>query len=424
MSQSANNNDSIKTVDLSDLNMDDMNDSVDPCPRRCGVEYVASPEITAEPSDDEPCKFQIGDHIYQWCSLMGIPNVFNHHAVVMDVYRDDTSREWILMIADFSNEAEISRDSTNSSSGPTGKKSLCSPHSGSKKAGRIRTYLCPESQSQKWHKVQYEASWWKRHLYRSGTCTAVQSDAPGLVRARVQFLLENQADLLPEYDAVKSNCECVAVWCKTGTWATLQAADWLALTAAGQVKSAVTVAGAVAGAQVSVPAAGLWGWLGYTTQVSLISMHPLLLPAIAAYGVVSAGAPALILAKARQHWKQVTVDLNTGFWEDAINKPEIFVDCITYWSAQYEPQLAIEAKELKEEDINHAKVMTVLVRQAQPAEGLFKVGEALASPEDLGPGDLFEPSNKPPIGGQSAHQSSGQASVECLTGPWPVVPLS
>jgi hypothetical protein len=95
------------------------------------------------------------------------------------------------------------------------------------------------------------------HLFRRpGTYTAARSAPAGWVLARVEFLRLNP-DVLPSYHGVTSNAECVAVWCKTGTWATLQATSWLSLTALGQVKSTATLAGVVGTAQVTVPAAGL-----------------------------------------------------------------------------------------------------------------------------------------------------------------------
>ena len=171
---------------------------------------------------------------------------------------------------------------------------------------------------------------------RSGTCTSATSDPPGLVRSRVQFLLDHPQHL-PRYNVIHSNCECVAVWCTTGYFTTVQASSWLSVTAAGQVKSAMTLVGAASTATttVTVPQAGLWGWMGYTTtaQVPLLTSHPFLLPAIAAYGVVTVGAPAVVLWSARQHWKRCTQALNDAYWAAAVENPEIFVDCITHWSA-------------------------------------------------------------------------------------------
>lgn len=382
------------------------------------------------------CDFQIGDHVYQWCSFVGIPAVYQHHGIVMDVYfryrnqglADDNNRgctgaggvgrggEWILKIADFSNYDDDQTSSTDQSftAPPRRKKSswLGSNAKNAKKSdGCIRTYdvsATAVAEEEKWYQVEYQASWWKRHWQRTGTCTAVSSDAPGLVRARVQFLIEH-AHVLPKYNAVTANCECVAVWCKTGTWATLQGISWLALTAAGQAKSAVTVATAAAATQVTVPAAGLWGWLGYTTQASLLSTQPYLLPAIAAYGIITVGAPALWLAHTKQRAKQITIQLNTAFWEQAMDHPDIFVECITEWSALYEPpadvdpiELTVLTEERAVGTINTLDVAQVAVVEANLAEGTA---------------EGFTVEEKTPLlmeGGQSTGQQSleGPATVE------------
>jgi hypothetical protein len=297
---------------------------------------IASMNIDQDQADQARPDFCMGDHVYQWCSFVGLPAVYQHHGVVMDVLFEEG--EWVLQIADFSNWMPDSDDYGSSGSGignkmPLKNKSLRSncPSTG----GCIRTYNATADDAT-WHKVEYQASFWRQHMWRSGTCTAAACDAPGMVRARVQFLQEH-AELLPPYSVVQSNCECVAVWCKTGTWATLQATSWLSVTAAGQAKSAAVLSGVVTTTQVSVPSAGLWGWFGYTTHVSLAATQPYLLPAIAAYGVVTVGTPFLWLLHAKQKWKNLTIQLNDRFWESAVDHPDIFVDNITHWSSQHDP---------------------------------------------------------------------------------------
>jgi hypothetical protein len=305
------------------------------------------PVLDDDPSDnetiniipeDEECPFAMGDHVYQWCSVAFIPGIYQHHGIVLDVYYHDVEQEWVLKIVDFSNDTRRNSYSNQK------KQSLSLYQQSSSYGGAVRTYVCSveinkkkngrssyQSSSSQWQIVQYSATVWQRATWRAGTCTAVRSDPVGLVRARAQFLLE-QPDVLPTYDSVQANCECVAVWCKTGTFATLQATSWLATTSASQIKSAVTVGSVAAATQVSVPSAGLWGWLGYTTHVSLLTAQPMLLPAIAAYGVVTASVPAIVLAVAQQQWKTTTVRLNEAFWEQAMAQPDVFAECITYWS--------------------------------------------------------------------------------------------
>jgi hypothetical protein len=273
----------------------------------------------------------VGDHVYQWRSWMGIPGVFQHHGIVMDIQYEQSENETTeqrslvkLIIADFSN-VEHRNKKTQPAQQKVQRRGVLTQE------GILRTY----ADTDQWHKVEYKAAWWKRTVYRAGTCTSVASDAVGLVLARVNYILRNP-EVLPDYHVVNANCECVAVWCKTGRWSTLQASSLLELTAAGQAKSTATLAATAASTQVTVqaPAAGIWGWLGYTTtsQVSWLSLHPIFVPALAGYAVLSIGVPAALYVRARKQWKAITESLKESFWQDAMAHPEVFAECMTHWS--------------------------------------------------------------------------------------------
>jgi hypothetical protein len=297
---------------------------------------VACLEVLLE-DDHEPNELHIGDHVYQWRTWMGIPGVFQHHGIVMDIIRhgeegndhhQETTKK--LIIADFSNvppsakskaQQQQQQESLNTTSS--------SERRGLNQEGILRTYT--DTDTTTWHKVHYQAAFWKRQVYRAGTCTSVKSDAIGLVLARVNFIIHHP-DVLPDYHVVHANCECVAFWCKTGNWSTLQASNFLELTAAGQVKSTTTLAAMAANSQVTVPTAGLWGWFGYTSQVSWLSLHPMVMPALAGYAVVTVGVPAVMYAKARKQWKETSQRLCDAFWESAMEHPEVFAECMTHWS--------------------------------------------------------------------------------------------
>ena len=156
-----------------------------------------------------------------------------------------------------------------------------------------------------------------------------ETDPGTLVVERVNFLLENQS-LIPPWHALKSNSECLAVWCKTGRWSTYQVSGYLNTIFMGQAKTAATVAAAASSATVTVPAAGYMGWLGFTTQVSLLALHPWLIPAIAGYGIASIGVPMYILKRCGKQWAKITIDLNNEFWSRA--PPDVYVDCIRKWA--------------------------------------------------------------------------------------------
>ena len=160
------------------------------------------------------------------------------------------------------------------------------------------------------------------------------SDPTSLVLSRVRYIL-HVPSVLPPHNLFHSNSECIAVWCKTGRWSTLQASIFLHSTAAGQLKSAATVATVVGTTTVTqvVPAGGLAGWFGMTTTttVGLLSVQPWLIPVLAGYGLVAVGTPLFLMNRAKAKWKETTMALTDGFWAWADN--DVIVDVIKNWSA-------------------------------------------------------------------------------------------
>jgi len=325
----------------------------------------------------ESPELEIGDHVYQWRSLCGVPFMFQHHGIVMDVIKDEEGNPVRLTIADFSNvetkgtekakslmNKEITEITTDSpkESAPSPEEEPIEDQSESaelepskisqkrrsslmfssrqmsldqitlEQEGLVRTY----TDTDKWHKVRYQSGFWKRQLNRSGTVTGARSDPVGLVLARVNFIMQHP-DKLPDYHVLHANCECVAFWCKTGNWSTLQASSFLELTAAGQAKSTATLAATAAGttATVTVPASGIWGsWFGFTTtsSVSWLSLHPMAIPGLACYAAVTVGVPAVMYATAHKKWKETSERLCEDFWNSATENPDVFAECLTHWS--------------------------------------------------------------------------------------------
>ena len=170
--------------------------------------------MTEPPDKTNACEFQIGDHIYQWCSFVGIPSVFQHHGIVMDCYWkeqndenddevanddnnsvasmnkniknveiSDSDGEWIIEIADFSNvdhlDRQRQRDTTATTYLPDGSTidaSFTAPppsasnrkrsfgmssksSSNSNDGYRIRTFTVSlSSKHERWHKVIYSSN--------------------------------------------------------------------------------------------------------------------------------------------------------------------------------------------------------------------------------------------------------------------------
>ena len=132
-----------------------------------------------------------------------------------------------------------------------------------------------------------------------------KSDPVPIILARVNFLLEHE-DVVPPYHVLYSNSECIAVWCKTGRWSTLQTAVFLSSNAVGGAKSATLATLGVAAA------------------------HALLAPVVAVGGLIWVSTPIWLLQKARHKWQAATEHMNLAFWAAA--EPRVFVAAIEHWS--------------------------------------------------------------------------------------------
>jgi hypothetical protein len=133
-----------------------------------------------------------------------------------------------------------------------------------------------------------------------------KSDPSKLVLARTHWLLQHGENILPPYHAFSSNSECIAVFCKTGYWNTLQADVFLHSTAIGNAKT-----------------------MGATT-IAVAASAPLLAPAVAVAGIAVVASPWLYLNKQKNKAVDSQQRLTDCFWAQA--EPEVFVACINAWS--------------------------------------------------------------------------------------------
>lgn len=133
-----------------------------------------------------------------------------------------------------------------------------------------------------------------------------KSDPKVIVLARANFLLEFGEAILPPYHAFYSNSECIAVWCKTGRWSTLQTAVFLTTTSVGGAKSATL------------------------TTLGVVAAHAVLAPVVAVGGLLWVSAPMIILKKSRGKWNEATAKMTGLFWEWA--PPEVYCAAIENWS--------------------------------------------------------------------------------------------
>jgi len=311
----------------------------------------------SEEEIDNENKYELeeGDHIYSWMAM----GTYSHHGLVLSV-----SKVSVFIIDFYPHEQRQRKEKDNSD----------------QKEDRLRVLNLQE-----WvkfygrpRKVTYNASYMKRTLYRSGTCCSMESHDSFLVLARAKFLLkspypnddhllkvddENKKEekkeedhidyhhenvlkkpslpkdnrcYLPKYHYLHANSETLCVWCKTGHYSTLQVADFLHLTWAGQLKSGVTLTAFLSAKTVEVPAAGVWGYMGFTTKVGLLAAQPMILPALMGYGIVTVGTPLWMLRKCHVVWKEVEDDLNDLFWRGGLNVGDsplndLILECLDNW---------------------------------------------------------------------------------------------
>lgn len=314
---------------------------------------VSTTTASSGTSMETSTHFERGDHVYQWCCFAGIPRVFQHHGIVMHVEALEDGSEQ-LTIADFSNflpdsgnnrketkeqseeEAETAVEDDESTTSTTKKRKLWSSRKSKEKAeqssaslvgggsstgGILRVYTTT-SNSAPWHKVEYNAPRWKTVLNRSGISTTVAaSDSPEVVLSRVNFLIMQserhdkntfRSSVLPKYHVIFANCECVAMWCKTGRWSTLQGASLLTGVTYGSTTMALGRAGAGAAAvvgsaaEVAAVSEGVMGVVSGPSITSLAGFQPWMLTAMTAY----LGGCTATLLLARSRWNTTTKQLN------------------------------------------------------------------------------------------------------------------
>ena len=252
--------------------------------------------------------FVPGDHIYMHCKA-GVVD-YQHHGILLEVRQSSNNDGPKLKIADFTNNSNTIALPTSLTSSSISQMSLPIDENELNAAVKIIGLRVSEFASEEWHVVQYGVP---NELCKDappGTRTSAICDCRRLVLARVDFLVKNP-HVLPEYELLESNCECVAVWCKTGIWATTQIASVLLDAAVKKAGVAIAATGIAAALPVTIPAEGLLGLAGLTTQVSLLTIAPW----IPLVGVLAVGATALLLQSSNNKWRDRTNVLNQKYRE-------------------------------------------------------------------------------------------------------------
>jgi len=303
-------------------------------------------------------RFEVGDHIWKWCHLPGVEEAYEHHAIVLDLALHQDCG-WVMTIVDFSYWAQQQQlagalrtwgtsalqnarslwtacaQDTDNADDNSGKEEEAEATATVERG--LRAFQIPANDPN-WSKVEYEFES-EPEIYRSETTAAppghyrrrargsesvlastAHCDEAPLVLQRVLFLLAHP-EIVPDYDLLESNCECVAVWCKTGTWATLQIISGLTQFVQRH-KQALWNA-----AQQAIQAkalGGLWSAIPTTTAsagITSFSSSPAA-TTWALYGITAVVMPQVLLWHTQKQWQALTQELNLAFWETTVPDSE------------------------------------------------------------------------------------------------------
>jgi hypothetical protein len=269
-------------------------------------DIVDPTSTTATTTATTTAPFEAGDHVVLPCNAAGVIP-YEHHAIVVSVGQEICG-EWTLCVSDFTIDGDGDEGGGCGSGGGIG--SVIGSGSGSVSARGLVTSVANIRGEDGTTDPAGAAGWedrraptpatgrrrglrllcvgargWRRIAYADGAPV----DCTKVVRRRVEFLLRNPG-IIPPYSLVECNCECVAVWCKTGRWTTLQFQRW-----AGKANLASRVA--VAG-------------------LSVASWSAIVVPGAAfllAAGVVAEVVTGVLGDRARRGWEMRTALLNDSF---------------------------------------------------------------------------------------------------------------
>jgi hypothetical protein len=200
------------------------------------TDEIVDAELEEEQKMDN--ELRPGDHIFIWQAYGINPRAYQRHAVVYSVTRKGQTQQELGdeqlsfnlndVYNDYEDDVEVTVVSFyhfqrhHAAHGASQAAMAASGNSRGKRHGcrreLLHDFIGPDCMNRKkpLRKVRYGRTVKKGLLsQKAGVGTALKKDQPGLILARVQYLLDNQ-DHLPSHNALSANGECAAMWCVTG----------------------------------------------------------------------------------------------------------------------------------------------------------------------------------------------------------------
>ena len=196
------------------------------------TDEIVDAELEEEQKMDN--ELRPGDHIFIWQAYGINPRAYQRHAVVYSVTRKGQTQQELGdeqlsfnlndVYNDYEDDVEVTVVSFyhfqrhHAAHGASQAAMAASGNSNGKRHGcrreLLHDFIGPDCMNRKkpLRKVRYGRTVKKGLLsQKAGVGTALKKDQPGLILARVQYLLDNQ-DHLPSHNALSANGECAAMW--------------------------------------------------------------------------------------------------------------------------------------------------------------------------------------------------------------------
>jgi hypothetical protein len=252
-------------------------------------------KIAVTGKEEEVTNFKVGDHIYSWLADTGIP--FPTHLGIPGISHAAQEHGIVLVSEADSLTLMLFRKKENGEkkkATKTAENTDCTSHT----FHMVKENVSLKEARQTWHQIPYGVHWKDRLFSRAGTANPNKADPGKLTLQRINFLWDNQSSLL--LDLAKATTpkedvsECIAVWCKTGSFHSFHGLAKMGHHGADAGSSATLVG-------------------GIATQLIASAFVPILLPVFAVYDVAVAFKTFKDTHACQEEWSDISQNWNGHF---------------------------------------------------------------------------------------------------------------